>query len=84
MAASRFDSCLLLFDFYLGMIMFVLCLHKDKIEKTIEIGSAFEQMGRQYESLKAVSPWVFQKTVLTIVKCEKCGRVKHIKSVCPE
>lgn len=67
------------------------CFHKYKIEKTIEVESAFEQMVRSNaktpSALDEPCPnvsWLFKRSIVSIISCEKCGRVKHIKTVCPK
>jgi hypothetical protein len=45
------------------------------LDKTV-LPSAFEQM-RDRDGLEYVMPWVFQKAVVTVAFCEKCGKLRH-------
>ncbi len=58
------------------------CCHKYKTEKTIEQESAYEQISKRGSKLNidAMGPWLFKRHITTIIRCEKCGKVKHIKS----
>ena len=63
--------------------------HNDELLKTIELPSSYEQMKQsgpksvEVETMRIMPAWQFSKTVISIVRCQKCGRIKHITSVGP-
>lgn len=63
------------------------CKHDDEILETREIPSACEQNKKSdlvSDLISIISDrWYYQKVIVTVVRCKKCGRVKHVKTVGP-
>ncbi len=57
----------------------------DEIISTHTFDSPWKQVKKTTGfSVSNIGPWWFSSQVITVVRCTKCGRVRHIKSVVNE
>lgn len=64
--------------------LFGVCWYHDEIIQTEVVPSPWEQRHPAAVEVKEgrmdLLPWIFTRPITTIVRCSKCGRIKHVSS----